>query len=213
MIDIITYENGLPVSVIVPHGKTNLRDDFFKNLVFPMLEANEPIEIIVNDNIGSAPKKRNDGFKKSSQPYVLFCDNDIIFPKNYIRKLLEALEKNPKKGYAYSGYYGIVKDSINHPMKGNFKIPTIEFNGEQLKRGNFISTMSLMRREVFPFFDENLKRLQDWDIYLTMLKNGIEGIAVKNIEFMAYYLDEGITSNGNSEREAIMTVLQKHNLI
>jgi glycosyltransferase involved in cell wall biosynthesis len=213
MIDITTYDEGLPVSVIVPHGRTKIRDDFFSNFVYPLIEANEPIEIIVNDNIGTAPKKRNEGFKKSTQPYVFFCDNDILLPKNYIKSLLNVLEKNPNKGYAYTGYYGIVKDVTNHPLKGNFKIPTMPFNGNTLKSGNYISTMSLMRREHFPFFDETLKRLQDWDIYLTLLENGIEGISVDNMEFFAYYLDEGITSNTNNEREAYMRIIEKHKLL
>lgn len=213
MIDITTYDDGLPVSVIVPHGRTKIRDDFFSNFVYPMIEANEPLEIIVNDNVGSAPKKRNEGFKKSTQPYVFFCDNDILLPKNYLKSLLEILEKNPDKGYAYTGYYGIVKDATNHPLMGNFKIPTLPFDGNRLKSGNYISTMSLMRREIFPFFDETLKRLQDWDIYLTLLEKGIEGISVDNLEFFAYYLDEGITSNSNNEQEGLMKIIQKHKLL
>ena len=212
MIDVITYDDGLPITVIVPHGRNKVRDDFFDGFVFPMIEANEPIEIIVNTDQGSAPKKRNDGFKKSTQPYVLFSDNDIVFPKNYMKTLLDVLQKNPSKGYAYTGYYGIVKDAPNHPIKNNFRIPTIPFNGERLKQGNFISTMALIRRECFFGFDESLKRLQDWDLFLTLLEKGIEGISVNSVEFLAYYLDEGITSNSNNETDAILKVLQKHNL-
>lgn len=212
MIDIHNYDDGLPISVIVPHGKSKTRDGFFDNMVYPMIEANEAIEIIINDNIGSAPKKRNDGFDKSTQPYVFFCDNDIILPKNYLHNLYDALIKNPDKGYAYSGYYGIVMTS-SHPVGKNYKIDTIPFNGENLKRGNYISTMSLFRREIFPKFDESLKRFQDWSVFLTLLEKNIEGIAVQNNEFYAYYLDEGITSNSNSEREAYMKILEKHKLL
>jgi hypothetical protein len=217
MIDVIKYDDGLPVSVIIPHGRTKIRDSFFDNYVFPLLEANEPLEIIINDNAGRAPKKRNDGFDKSTQPFIYFCDNDVLLPKNHIKTLYETLLNNPNKAYAYSGYYGIVQDPTTHPLKNNFKIPTLPFNGERLKQGNYISTMSLIRRECLPKqprpFDENLKRLMDWDLYLTMLSNGHEGIAVNDIEYMAYYLDEGITSNNNNEREGLMAVVQKHKLI
>jgi glycosyltransferase involved in cell wall biosynthesis len=178
MIDVIVYDDGLPISVIIPTTKDKLRKDFFENYVFPLIDANRPMEIIINDDLGGAPKKRNDGFKKSTQPFVFFCDNDILLPKNHLEKLLDVLNKNPDKAFAYSGYVAIVLDTINHPIKTNFMIPTMPYSVERLKQANFISTMSLIRRELFPMFDENLKRLQDWDIYLTMLKNGNKGIAV-----------------------------------
>jgi hypothetical protein len=212
MIDIITYDDGLPISVIIPHTKDKIRDDFFRNFTLPLIEANQPIEIIINDDFGLAPKKRNAGFLKSTQPFVFFCDNDILLPSNHLEKLLEILKKNPDKAYAYSGYKGIVLDNTNHPLKGNFQIPTIPFNSNRLKQGNYISTMSLIRREKFPMFDESIKRLQDYDLWLTMLERGDEGVAVFDNEFFAYYLDSGITSNSNSEVDAINIIKRKHNI-
>ena len=71
-------DEGLPISVIVPLSKN--RRSFFENFVLPLIEANNPVEIIVNDDEGRAPKKRNDGFKKSTQPFLFFCDDDILLP-------------------------------------------------------------------------------------------------------------------------------------
>lgn len=205
------FDDTLPISVIVPMSQK--RSHFFENMVYPLLEANRPAEIIVNDNHGLAPKKRNDGFDKSTQPYVFMCDDDILLPKDYLEKLLSQLKANPEKAYAYTGYHGIVLHPESHPMRGNFQISSLQFNGDRLKQGNYISTMSLLKRELFPRFDESLKRLQDWDLWLTILEKGGEGILETTSKFYAYYLDEGITSNTNNEREAIMTVMKKHNLI
>jgi len=210
------FDDTLPVSFIVPLSIK--RRDFFENFVRPLLEANRPAEIIVNDYAGGAPQKRNAGFEKSTQPFVFFCDDDILLRKDSLENLFKLLEKHPDKAYAYTGYHGIVLHPHTHPMRGNFKIPSIPFNGERLKQGNFISTMSLIRRECLPKpkpFDESLKRLQDWDLWLTMLANGHEGIMLpdeKNMYF-AYYLDEGITSNGNNEQENLMILMRKHKLI
>ncbi|NJO61965.1 MAG: glycosyltransferase [Richelia sp. RM2_1_2] len=157
-------------------------------------------------------KKRNEGFLKSTQPYVFIMDDDILLPRNLLQKMVWALEKNPSKGYAYCGYHGIVLHPHTHPMRGNFQIPSMPFNGQRLRQGNYISTMSLIRRECFPMFDESLRRYQDWDLYLTMLERGIEGVFIPETKFYAYYLDEGITSNTNNEQEAIMAIVRKHNL-
>lgn len=212
MINVLTYKNGLPISVIVPTTSDKIRTGFFDNFVFPLIEANHPMEIIVNDDPGVAPKKRNDAFDKSTQPYVFFCDNDILLPKNYLKKLLNPLKEDPAKAYAYSGYYGIVLENKNHPLKRNYLSPTIPFDGKRLKQRNYISTMSLIRRDRFPRFDESLKRMQDYDLWLTMLRNGDEGIAVFDNEFFAYYLDAGITSTRNSESEAMNKIRQKHGI-
>lgn len=218
MIDVIKYDDGLPVSIIVP--LSDKRKKFFYEFVFPLLEANLVKEIIINDNFGSAPKKRNEGFKKSNEEYVFFCDDDILLPSNYISKLYNFLIKrrsvNNNIGYTYTGYRGIVLNPETHPMKTNFEIQSIPFSGERLKMGNFISTMSLVCKNCLPQdgpFDESLKRLQDWNLWLTMLENGCEGVLYpEDSKFMAFYLDEGITSNSNNETDAILKVLQKHNL-
>ena len=211
-ITIDKVDDALPISVIVPLDPK--RRHFFENFVLPLIEANNPAEIIVNDNKGGAPEKRNAGFDKSTQEYVFFCDDDILLPADHLEKLLKALSipSQTPIGYSYSGYHGIVMHPATHPMRGNFQISTRDFNPTALKQGNYISTMSLIRRNYFPRFDESLKRLQDWDIWLTMLKNGLHGVAVHNNEFYAYYLDEGITSNTNNEREGIITIIEKHKL-
>ena len=208
MITIDKVDEGLPVSVIVPLTKS--RKSFFNNFVLPLLEANNVNEIIVNDDEGRAPKKRNDGFKKSTQPFLFFCDDDIFLPADYIQSLYDVLIKNPDVSFAYTGYVGIVLHPETHPMRGNFSIPSVPFNAENLKYGNYISTMTLVRRDTFPMFDENLKRLQDWDLWLTIVKNGGKGILVPNQTFFAYYLDSGITSNTNSEMDAINAIRAKH---
>lgn len=209
-IKIDCIDDGLPVSVIIPLSKN--RRNFFENFVLPLIEANNVNEIIINDDVGRAPKKRNDGFKKSTQPFIFFCDDDIMLPANYIQSLYNALIKNPDIGFAYTGYHGIVLHPETHPVHGNFQIPGVQFSSEALKRANYISTMTLVRRELFPGFDENLKRLQDWDVWLTVIKNGSKGVLVPNLTFYAYYLDSGITSNMNSEFDAINAIRQKHNL-
>lgn len=210
MIKIDRIDDGLPVSVIVPLSKH--RRNFFENMVLPLLEANNVNEIIINDDEGSAPKKRNDGFKKSTQPFVFFCDDDILLPADYIESLYNALIKKQNAAFSYTGYHGIVLHPHTHPMRGNFQIPNIEFNIQALKQGNYISTMSLLRREVFPMFDESIKRLQDWDMWLTIVESGGKGVLVQNQTFYAYYLDEGITSNENSEIDAYLSVRNKHRL-
>ena len=212
MISKIKNRKGLPISVIVPVGQTSLRQEFFQNFTLPLIKANNPKEIIIDENPVMASRKRNHGYISSSQPFVFFCDDDILLPKNYLKTLLWKLDRCPNKGYAYSGYYGIVIDPSYHPLKKNFIVSAGTFDAEKLKQDNYISSMSLIRRTAFPMFDVRLKRFQDWDLYLTMLKNGWEGIYVAETFFYAYYLDQGITSDTNDEEKVRMLIKLKHKL-
>jgi hypothetical protein len=60
-----------------------------------------------------------------------------------------------------------------------------EFNAEKLKTAPYIHTMGLIRRSDFPAagWDINIKKLQDWDLWLTMLEQGHEGLWVNQILF------------------------------
>lgn len=213
MIQKYKYDDSLPISVIIPHSQN--RKYFFEEFVLPSIESNCPAEIIINDNEGLAPKKRMDGFKESTQEFIIYSDNDCVYPQSFLQKYYDCLINNPEISFTYSGYKGIVLNPQTHPMRGNFEIPTIEYDSQRLRQGNYISTMTLIRREAFidsGGFDLNLKRLQDWDLWLTMSEKGYKGKAVFNNEFFAFYLDEGITSNGNNENEAYMAVARKHKL-
>lgn len=195
MIDIINIENGLPISVIVPLQEK--RKYFFFQFVLPLIKANNPSEIIINSNEGGAAKKRNEGFEKSKNPFVLFSDDDILYPRDYMCTLYEKIKDDDSVGYAYTGYTGIVDNSEIHGVNSNFDIKTTEFDPELLKKGNYISTMALIKRSVFPYFDETIPRFIDYDLFLHMLSLGVVGREVYGTKFYAFFLDKGITSINN----------------
>lgn len=214
-ITIDKVDDGLPISVIVPLSKK--REHFFYNITLPLIEANNPAEIIINDNPERQGKKRNDCLDKATQEYVFFCDDDIILPANLLENMYNKLEENKYRsnariGYAYCGYKGIVIHAATHPMKGNFDIKSRPFDPVALRRANYISPMSLFVKDWLVKFDEELTRLEDWDLYLTLLDQGIIGVEMPNDMFYAFYLDEGTTSNNNDERSQIIKILKKHNV-
>lgn len=202
MIKIIKNPDGLPISVIVPLQEKRL--NFFYEFALPLIEANNPSEIIINLNEGNAAKKRNEGFRISSSPYVFCCDDDILLPKTYLNGLYEALRDDNGAGYAYTGYVGIVLHPATHPIKSNYRIGTKDFDAELLKNQNYISSMSLMKRGVFPMFDETLPQHDDYNMYLKLLSQGVKGKAVHSSEFLAFYIDEGITSVNNKFTQSDM---------
>lgn len=119
--------------------------------------------MVIPDNCKGANWARNEGFKQVKTEYVLFSDNDINWRFYALESLLECLEDNPECSYAYGSY-----------EMGGRVYCDMEFDPEVLKLQNYISTMSLIRSEDFRLcggFDEDIKRFQDWDLWLNLLLN------------------------------------------
>jgi glycosyltransferase involved in cell wall biosynthesis len=132
-----------------------------------------PVKIINQDHKG-APTARNLGFQNSSGEYVLFCDADAVLNFRALEKMMSALHDHPDCAYAYAGFKFGWKTFRLWP-----------FDAERLRRMPYIHTMSLIRRSAFPAggWDESLKKLQDWDLFLTILEQGGRGYFINEILF------------------------------
>jgi len=152
-----TYQ---PLEVIVVNdGSTDNTEEILKPFV-------GRIKLINQTNQGSNPA-RNRGFAESTGELVIFCDADLVMQRNMLERLADALDQHPEAGYAYSAFRFGWKKFSSYP-----------FDAVRLRQMNFIHTSALIRRKDFPGFDAGLKRFQDWDVWLTMLERGKEGIYV-----------------------------------
>jgi glycosyltransferase involved in cell wall biosynthesis len=161
--------------IVVDDGST----DGTEAAVKPYLNR---IRYIRQDNRG-APAARNRGFSESCGDFLLFCDADLILRPDMLAKMVAALEAHPEASYAYS--------SFRYGFKAFCFWP---FDAARLKESNYIHTTSLIRREHFPGFDESVRRLQDWDLWLTMLEQGRVGVFVPEMLFKAIPHKGGIST-------------------
>ena len=174
MVIYFNEQDGIRIPVVIPVRKGGNPDVTIKHL---KNQTHKNLDIIiVNDyDKSGAPWARNYGFgmcDTMSDEFVLFSDDDIEWLPDAVENLLKALLKHPEASYSYGSY----------EMNGQVQCFQ-EFNPELLKVGNYISTMSLIRVKDFPGFDENLKRLQDWDLWLHMLSQGKKGVQCGKLIF------------------------------
>ena len=145
--------------------------------VFASFQSDHPelkIMLFNQDNKGSNPA-RNRGFKEARGEYLLFCDADLILDPTMLAKMKKALEDNPLASYAYVSF-----------TYGRKTFHLFPFTAERLRSMPFIHTTSLIRTKDFPGFDEKIRRLQDWDLWLTMLERGKSGILVDEVLFWVH---------------------------
>lgn len=130
--------------------------------------------LFINQENRGAPAARNKGFQEARGQYLFFCDADAVLHPQALEIMMATLESHPEASYAYSSF-----------MWGKKLFKLGEFNPEKLKQMPYIHTMSLIRRADFPLagWDINIKRLQDWDLWLTMLEAGKIGVWIPQVLF------------------------------
>lgn len=144
---------------------------------------------------------RNQAAGRTRRDLLLFSDDDIVWEPGALRDMAEVLLASPEVAYVYGSW----------EMNGRVQCMQ-QWDAGRLRRGNYISTMSLLRRESFPGFDERIGRLQDWDLWLTMLERGHIGRQCGRKIFTTA-LRDGITENGPVTWAAAKAIVaRKHNL-
>ncbi len=161
--------------IVVNDGST----DGTEEVVQPYLNR---ISYISQENHGGN-HARNRGAKDAQGDFLLFCDADIVMEKDFLQTMLDTLKAHPEASYAYASF------------KFGWKTFHLwSFDADILRRMNYIHTTSLIRREHFPGFDESIRRLQDWDLWLTMLAAGHTGVWVPRVMFRAIPHKGGIST-------------------
>jgi len=129
-----------------------------------------------------APSARNKGFELSKGNYVIFWDADIMAEPYMLSKMVNKLEQHKDVSFVY----------CNHKI-GKKKMPAQVFDIEALKQCNYIHTTSMIRRRDVVRWDESIKRFQDWDLWLSMVRNGGKGIWID--EYLFEIIENGTMSS------------------
>lgn len=140
-----------------------------------------PLKTIRLEKNGGAPAARNRGAKEASGDYLLFLDADIELRPHALESMLQALIRSDAV-FAYPSFRFGWK-----LFKG------FTFDSELLKKMPYIHTSALIRRSIFPGFDESLKKFQDWDLWLTIVEKGGKGIWIPEVLFSVKTRKEGMS--------------------
>lgn len=158
--------------IIVNDGSSDNVENIFADYLHKLKTTNH--YLFLNQVNKGAPAARNRGASEARGEYLFFCDADAVLHPQALETLLAYLEANLTASYAYSSF-----------LWGKKLFRVGEFDPEKLKKMPYIHTMSLLRKSDYPAsgWDENIKKLQDWDLWLTMLEQGRVGVFVPQILF------------------------------
>jgi len=208
-----TYKNY--EVIIVNDGSTDNTAHIIEEFKDKFWSRKIRFKIILQNNQG-ANAARNRGFVERRGDFVIFWDADVVAAPAMLEQMLQALQENPEKSYAYSSF-----------VYGKKKFKLWEFSAEKLCHMPFIHTTSLVRAKDFPGWDKRILRLQDWDVWLTMLERGQIGVWVPEFLFtvltthgtmsswlpkIVYRLSFLKLAKVEKYKEAVGVILKKHKL-
>lgn len=158
--------------IIVNDGSTDGVEEKFAT--YSKTAASNNRYLFINQDNAGAPSARNRGSQEAQGEYLFFCDADAILVSDALATLLNYLINNPLASYSYPSFYW---------GKKFFRVG--DFNPDKLRQMPYIHTMALIKRADFPAngWDENIKKFQDWDLWLTMLEQGKVGLWVNQTLF------------------------------
>lgn len=127
------------------------------------------VRILRGDHRG-ANTARNIAARQASGELLFFSDADCVYEPDALSALARALDDHPEASFAYSSF------------KLGWKLFRLRpYDVHALRERNYIPTRALIRKRDFPGFDEELKRLQDWDLWLTMAEQGKHGVWIPRV--------------------------------
>lgn len=192
--------------IIINDGSTDNTHD----VVTPYL-ADKRIKYIYQNNKGLAGA-RNTGINAANGEYLVFLDaDDLILPdKLHVQSVY--LHQHPEMDMVYSHSQWFIEDDLNDTRPVQF--PVYEGNViNQLIYGNFMHVNSVMvRREKVieaGLFDESLRELEDWDLWLRMVLRGSRVGFTPGIYSKVRIRKGSMTSNQKRMDTTMVRVLQK----
>ena len=152
--------------IVIDDGSTDRTKDVVSKI------EDRRLKILTYQNAGAATA-RNRGIAQATGKYLAFIDADDLWTSDKLELQLEALQKNPTAGVAYSWTTSVFlykQKEVWYPCN------PVLFEGNvypKMLLGNFIASGSnpLIRQEAILSvggFDSDLLHCEDWDFYLRL---------------------------------------------
>ncbi len=198
-----TYKNY--EIIIVNDGGVNAE------AIISNLNTNTNILYIKHNNNKGLSASRNTGIRNARGKYITYLDDDDIFYPNHIETLSNYLETNECHVAYTDAYRAIQKWQDGIYTVVNKDLPySFDFDYDRILKENFIPVLCVMHRKScfdrIDKFDENLTRLEDWDLWIRMSRfYRFNHISKITCEFR--WRDDGSTMTTGSQFEFSWSII------
>lgn len=150
--------------------------------------ADERIKHVRADRQYNANIGRNIALCCSQGDFIFIADADSVLRKECLAKLKAKIDEG--FDFAYCNF-NVIWEMGKYIRTGVHICG--RWDEERIKTSNYISVMSLWRREKLGTFDSKLERMQDWDMYLDAVERGLKAGYVGEKLFTVFMREEGMS--------------------
>ena len=195
--------------IIVDDGSTDNTEDIIKEFQ----KKDERIKYIKHEKNRGGSAARNTGIKNARGEYIAFQDSDDEWLPEKLKKQMEVFKNTSSKvGVVYTGFWRIKDNKKTYIPQSWVKQKDGNIYFELLK-GNFVGTSTiLIKKKCFKkvgIFDENLPRLQDWELVMRLSKY-YDFKCIDEPLLILYYTTDSISANHKALIEALELILTKY---
>ena len=185
--------------VCVNDASTDSSGDIIKSLV----QKHSNIVYVESKKNEGLALSRNKGIEFASGDYILPLDADDLINKDYIRKAVDILDKNPDVGVVYS----FVKRFQDDDTLFEFN-----FNEKELLYQNCLAAGAVFRKSDFikvGAYNKFFSKIggEDWDLWLSFYENGYKFYKIP--EIMYYYRFDKNKNNLTSVYQTNINIIRK----
>lgn len=201
------------LSVVIPTRPEDCPIPTLRTLYGQSVRPDE-IHVVLDAEGRGQSWARNRGAEVARGRWLLFSDADIVWAPDAVERLLGALvaaQGRDADGWRTAYAYGAYEWTVGgRPV---LRLGDRPWDLEALAQGNYISTMSLIDGELWRGeslqWDEALRRLEDWDLWLRMAARGLRGVQAPGVLFRTEVRPGVSWGNPLSHREAEREVAQR----
>ena len=150
---------------------------------------------------------RNTGIKVARGKYIAYLDDDDLFYPRHVETLVRALESGEYK-VAYTDAYRAHQEKKNgRYVVTKRDVPySFDFDYDRILTTNFVPVLCFMHErscvEETGLFDESLKRLEDWDMWIRMSRK-FKFTHVKEVSCEFSWRTDGSTMSSGQIQEFV----------
>lgn len=148
--------------IIIDDGSTDNSVEQITNYISTLSN----FKLITQNNFGVSAARKN-AIKYAIGKYIVCLDSDDLIAENYIEKCVNFLEENRDFSIVYS------KARFFDKVNKSWELPKFDLKSFLMENCIFVTAM--FRKEDYlkvDGFDPNLKMLEDWDMFISIIKNG-----------------------------------------
>lgn len=186
--------------IIVNDGST---DNQTNNI---LSQLNNSLIKVIHQSNGGQSVARNNAIRNSSGKYILPLDADNKIAPDFIELAINRMEEDSSIDVFYTDaiYFG-EKNGIN---------TNLEINWLRLLIENYIDTCAILRRKAIEsvgLYDENIQGIEDWDLWLKLLKIRANFYYFKEPKYYYRYRSASfIRKDPNFNKRMLIKLWEKH---